>query len=235
MARGKRRAAAIAGQREARAIAANLGRDLRLTRGRRQLTQAALGELVDRSQSEVSYLERGYGGRATLETWISFGIALERPVAIGFSRDVIAPLNDAGHLEAQELVLRLATAGGWRGSFEVQSEGSHSMDLVLERGSSRVLVELWNRLDDLGAAVRSSDRKLTAAAPGTGLLWLLVDTAANRAIVRRFPAIFRSRFPASSAGWVRAVANTEPMPPNEPGIAWVDIRAGALRTMRTRG
>ncbi|HEY7130857.1 MAG TPA: hypothetical protein VH440_01340 [Candidatus Limnocylindrales bacterium] len=34
------------------------------------------------------------------------------------------------------------------------------MDLVLERPDVTVLVEIWNRLDDLGAAVRSSDRKM---------------------------------------------------------------------------
>ena len=237
MARGKRRAASVTGQREARAIAANLGRDLRSTRSRRHLTQSALGELVDRGQSEISYLERGYGARATVETWIALGIALNRPIAIGFSRDVVEPLTDAGHLEAQELVLRLATAAGWTGSFEVpgpDGRSRHSVDLILRRRDEMLLVEIWNRIDDLGAAARSTDRKLAEFADDKLIgCWLLVDTVANRAIVRRYPTIFRSRFPESSAALVRAISQPSSLPPR-PGSAWIDLRAATLRPMRLR-
>jgi hypothetical protein len=85
--------------------------------------------------------------------------------------------------------------------------------------------------------VRSSDRKVAAAAEPrrvderVALLWLLVDTAANRAIIRRYPAIFRSRFPGSSAAWIRAFV-TRDSPPGEPGIAWVDVSADRLRELR---
>src|SRR6476646_7537051 len=97
----KRRDAMIAGDREAGAIAATLGRDTGTTRRSRQLTQAALGEKVGLSQSEISHLDRGNGARTPLDTWVAIGIALRRPLAVGFSRDVVDPApRDAGHLVA---------------------------------------------------------------------------------------------------------------------------------------
>ena len=91
-----------------------------------------------------------------------------------------------------------------------------------------ILVEIWNRLEDLGNATRTSRRKVVEAedlAPFRGYrvasCWLLVDTSANRAIVRSFPAVLRSLFPASSMAWVRCLFDGGP-PPVKPGIAWID-------------
>ena len=113
MASRSRRTARWDGLRESHAIAANLGRDLRATRRLRRLTQAQLADRVGLSQAEISSLEAGNGARTSLETWVAIGMALRRPVAIGFTRDSVQPLNDAGHLAAQELVARIATAAGW--------------------------------------------------------------------------------------------------------------------------
>jgi transcriptional regulator with XRE-family HTH domain len=238
----RRRAARAIGVREANAIAGNLGRDLRRTRTRRRLTQAQLGDRVAVSQAEISALEAGRGARTSIETWVALGIALGRPIAIGFGRDVVDPLlADAGHLDAQEIVVRLASSAGWRCAAEVPSdprEPRHATDLVLSGlHRRRILVEIWNRLDDLGAAVRSSDRKLADARRAllsgatVASCWLFVDTAANREIVRRYPSLLRARFGGSSAGWVRALTTGSP-PPTEPGIAWVDLRDGSLRELR---
>jgi transcriptional regulator with XRE-family HTH domain len=201
--------ARAAGGREARAIAANLARDLAMTRKRRRWTQDRLADVVGVSQTEISYLERGFGWRTSIETWVAIGIALGRPIAVGFGRDIVEPLNDAGHLAAQELVVRLAAGAGWRAAFEAPIDATArglTSDLRCDRDGATVLVEIWNRVDDLGAATRSSDRKLAAAQrahPRTLCVWLLVDTTANRRIVRRYPALLRARFPGSSAAWVR--------------------------------
>jgi transcriptional regulator with XRE-family HTH domain len=237
MPRQKRPPARAAGGREARAIAANLARDLFATRRRRRWTQDRLADAVGVAQTEISYLERGYGWRTSIETWVAIGIALDRPIAVGFSRDVVAPLNDAGHLAAQELVTRLARAAGWSVAFEVpidrEAPGLTS-DLRLDRPGRTVLAEIWNRVDDLGAAARSSDRKLASVRlgdPVTVCIWLLVDTAANRRIIRRYPELLRARFPGSSAAWVRALT-TGAAPPNRPGIAWIELSSGRLREFR---
>jgi transcriptional regulator with XRE-family HTH domain len=122
MARRSRRAARWEGLRESNAIAANLGRNLRATRRHRRLTQAQLADRVGLSQSGISALEAGNGGRTSLETWIAIGIALARPISVGFTRDTVQPLNDAGHLAAQELVARIATTAGWRVAFEAPDD-----------------------------------------------------------------------------------------------------------------
>ena len=193
-----------------------------------------MGDRVGVSQAEISALEAGAGARTPIETWVAIGIALNRPIAIGFSRDVVEPLNDSGHLAAQELVVRLTAGGRWRATFESPDDPRAprgSTDMRLERLDTTVLVEIWNRFDDLGAAARSSDRKLAAQPRGTAVVWLIVDTAANREIVRRYPGILRSRFPGSSAAWVRTLTTDAP-PPNRPGIAWIDVRSGRLRELR---
>ncbi len=233
MARRSRRTARSDGIREANAIAANLGRELRRTRRERRKTQAALGDQVGLSQAQISAIEAGAGARTSIETWVAIGIALGRPIAMGFTRDAVQPLNDVGHLEAQELVIRLAAAAGWRSAFEAPNDPrapSGSTDIRLDRAGETVLVEIWNRVDDLGAAARSSDRKM-AAARGAGSLWLFVDTAANHAIVRRYPAILRARFPGTSSGWIRALTTDAPAP-SQPGLAWVDLRSARLRAIR---
>ena len=233
MRRGKRPGAVRIGQREARAISANLGRDTRATRRRRHLTQARLGELVGLSQSEISRLELGQGAGASIETWVAIGIALNRPIGIGYTRDTVEPLTDAGHLDAQELVARLVRAAGWRVTFEAPNDPrapTGSTDLRLDRHDGVVLVEIWNRVDDLVAATRSGDRKL-ASVPGARTVWLLVDTAANRAIVRRYPTLLNSRFPGSSSAWVAALTSEGPVPARA-GLAWVDVRSGRLRPFR---
>lgn len=235
----------MTGLREAQAIAANLGRDAKATRLRRHLRQAELARLVGLGQSEISYLERGHGARTSIETWIAIGIALRRPISIGFSRDVVDPaLQDAGHLAAQELMLRLASQADWQGRFEAPSDPGaprYSTDIELSRAGGRiVLVEIWNRLDDLGAAVRSSDRKLAdlehrrPRAESVLSCWLLIDTSANHDLVRRYPSILRARFRGSSAGWVDALM-TGATAPMHPGVAWIDVRSGRLRPMRLAG
>jgi transcriptional regulator with XRE-family HTH domain len=234
MRRVRRPPAVITGQREARAIAANLGGEAKATRRRRRLTQQQLGALAGLGQSEISYLERGHGSRTSIETWVAIGIALNRPIAFGFGRDTVQPLHDAGHLDAQELVATVAAAVGWQVSFEAPDDPFapvRSTDLRLDGRRNIVLVEIWNRMDDLGAASRSSDRKRAMASSNARSLWILVDTATNRAIVRRYPALLRARFPGSSRAWVSALT-VGTAPPALPGIIWVDLRSRTLGPLR---
>ena len=245
MPKRKRSRAAIDGAREAQAIAANLGGEAKATRHRRRLTQARLGELVGLSQSEISFLETGHGVGAPIATWAAIGMALGRPLSVGFSRDLTPEPRDAGHLAAQELVLRLAATHGRTARFELPtrpSAPSLSIDVALVDARQRALivVEIWNRVDDVGRAARGMSRKIaeaeTLAAAARQALrvawcWLLVDTAANRALVRRYPALLRAQFPGSSLAWVRTLT-IGGEPPRLPGIAWIDPRIGRLASLR---
>ncbi|HEX3427462.1 MAG TPA: helix-turn-helix domain-containing protein, partial [Candidatus Limnocylindrales bacterium] len=241
MARRKRTSSEIAGAREAQAIAANLGRETRATRRRRRLTQAELGLRVGLGQSEISRLEAGRGQGTSIATWTAIGIALDRPLAMGFSRDLTPAPRDAGHLAAQELVLRLAAWHGRSGSFELATrpdEPSVSIDVCLRdrTAGALIVVEIWNRFDDLGAAVRRMSRKVaeagvlaTACRPPERVAWcwLLVESAANRELIRRYPAVIRSTFIGSSKAWAQALTTGAP-PPERPGIAWIEPRQGRL-------
>jgi hypothetical protein len=195
-------------------------------------------------------METGHGANASIELWVRLGIALERPLAVAFSRDIHQPIEprDAGHLAAQELVLRLARVHGRKSNIELATrpwDPAHSVDVVLRDDRQRflILVEIINRAGDLGASLRASDRKaaemerLAILAGGDGepyriaVAWLLVECAANRALVRRFPEVLRTRFPGSSVALPRALMDGAE-PPRRPAIAWVDTQAGVVRPLR---
>jgi transcriptional regulator with XRE-family HTH domain len=251
MGRVRRTDAEVQASREASRIAATLGSDLQRTRKRRRMTQRVLGERVGLGQGRISDLERGNGATAPLDTWIALGIALDRPLAVSFSREIEPhEPRDAGHLAAQELVLGLARKHGRRADFELPtrpSDPTRSTDVAIRDDAARaiVLTEIWNRLDDVGAAARATTRKMAEAdglavlAAGDGppyrvtTCWLLVDTAANRRLVARYPEVFASRFPGSSVAWVRCLSNGLP-PPTDPGLAWIDPRSGRIVALRHR-
>lgn len=236
---------------ETRRIAATLGKEARATRRGRRRTQASVAAEVGTSRSRYAELERGDGAMAPLDLWVRIGLVLARPLAIALTRDLAAPLpKDAGHLIGQEWVIERARAHGRGVDFELavrEGRTSPVADVVLRVDAERVLelVEIWNRLDDLGAATRSSDRKLAEAAVlgamaggddrpyRVGMCWLLIDSAANRALVGRFPAIFVARFPGSSEQLVRALRDGGTFPAR-PAIAWFDPRIATVRSMRLR-
>ena len=251
MTRVRRTDAEVEGTREAARIAATLGAELKRARKRRRLTQRALGARVGLGQGRISELERGLGAAAPLETWVALGLAVGQPLAVAFSRD-IEPNGprDAGHLAAQELILELARRHGRRAEFELPTRASGTssvIDVLFRDDVARVLVvnEIWNRLDDFGAAVRSTSRKVVEAeglavlAGGEGpeyriaSCWLLVDTAANRRMLARYPEIVRSKFPGSSIAWVNCLVHGA-APPVQQGVTWIDTRSARISPVRLR-
>ncbi|HET9347280.1 MAG TPA: helix-turn-helix domain-containing protein [Candidatus Limnocylindrales bacterium] len=247
MSRRRRTSHELAGNREAHRAAATLGAELRRTRHRRRLTLAQLASRVGVGPTRLHELEMGRGATAPLALWFAIGAAVARPFAARFSRDTVAPgePNDAGHLAAQELVLGHAWGRGRTGLFELSTRGRDggSVDVGLRDDVHRalILVEIWNRTDDLGAASRSSHRKVAEASDLAAFrgyrvawCWLLVDTAANRALVRRFPEVLRAQFTGSSLAWVRCLAEGA-RPPERPGVAWIDPRSGRITPLRLPG
>lgn len=243
--------AQIRGHQAAVTAAIVLGRSLRAARLRRRLTQAALARRAGVSRARIGQLETGEGLTASVGLWSDLAEALDMPLRLEFGRDPVEPLVDAGHLAMQELILRLGRQAGYDGSFELPSrpaDPARSTDVrLLDRRLRRlVLVECWNTFGDLGAAARSSDRKRAEAdavavalspdyAPlEVGVCWVVRDTRRNRELLSRYPHIIESRFPGSSAAWVRALTSGGPLP-QQPGLVWSDLRATRLFARRRPG
>ena len=198
----------------------------------------------------VSRAERGLGGSLTVDAWQRLAVALAIPLRISLARDPLADTADAAHLAMQELLLSLARGAGFGGRFELATrplQPVRSVDVGLLDDVRRclVLAECWNTFGDIGAAARTSQRKLAEAADYAvarwgelphriGLVWVVRSSAANRALLGRYPEVFASRFPGSSAAWVRTLTEGT-RPPEEPGLVWCDARATRLFPWRRSG
>jgi transcriptional regulator with XRE-family HTH domain len=228
-----------------RAIALTLGQGVRSGRKRCRITQRALAARVDIDPSRISQIEAGLGRGVPLHTWVALGSALSQPLAIAFSRplgDTREPA-DAGHLAMQERLLELARAAGRPGTFELPTRPAdpwHSIDVCVRDARHRVLIiqEAWNTFGDIGAATRSTNRKVAEAADlaatiddgppyRVAIVWVVRPIAANRSLVGRYPQIFRSAFPGSSRTWAGAITDGLP-PPIKPGLVWLDPTSGRI-------
>ncbi len=248
MPRSKRTRALVEADLDTREHARRLGREVRASRHRRGLTQAALAARVALRQARISEIERGEGGSAPLRAWVALAGALGRSIWITMARDPAEGPADAGHLAVQELVLRLAREAGRRSAFELPTRASdpwRSADVGIRDDVRRqlLLVEAWNLIDDIGASARATSRKvaeadrLAATLGGDGQpyavrsCWVVRATRRNRALVRRYPEVFAARFPGSSRAWVDALVRGVEPPP-EPGLVWCDVGTTALRAWR---
>ncbi|MDQ3937846.1 MAG: helix-turn-helix domain-containing protein [Chloroflexota bacterium] len=212
------------------------------------MIQQALADRVGISRARLADIETGRGEGVPLEVWFALGEALGRDFKAEYVRDRQEEPADAGHLAIQELVLRLGMSAGYEGRFEVPmrpADPARSSDAsLLDRRNRRlVLVECWNSFGDIGSASRSSNRKLAEAEAmavvyggdegrfDLGLCWVVRHTPRNRELVKRYRQIFDSRFPGSSAAWVRCLTEGGPMPAAR-GLVWCDARATRLFARR---
>ena len=228
---------------------ARAGWDVRTSRRRRKLTQRRLAELAGVGRTTVGRMEAGRGAGVSVDSWQRVAIALGRRMRLSFDRDTLDEPADAGHLVIQDLLLRLGRAHGYARTFELPTkpaDPTHSVDVGWRADHRRflVLLEAVNIVKDIGAAARSSARKvaqaedLASALWGTGPhlvtgCWVVRATKRNRALVARYPDVFASRFPASSVAWARAVTEGS-APPKEPGLVWCDVAATRIFPWRQR-
>lgn len=247
--RRRRSNARVTGDLEARSIATRIGAAIRAARRRKRWTQARVAEIVGVDQSRISQIELGRSLGAPFGLLIGIGIAVGCPIAVATTRVADGGTQEAGHLAAQETVLRLGQRNRRVGTFELRSNPGPNplfIDVGLRDDARRVLevIEICNRLDDLGAAVRTFQRKvLEADEHATGVAgdppyrvtgcWVLRATAANRALVASYPATFDAAFPGSSRAWVRALVDGT-TPPEQPGVVWIDLAGTRIWEVRLR-
>lgn len=235
------------------ALGIALGGEARQERRRQRRTQQQIGAVVGVDQARISQIERGQGANVPLELWVALGVALGRPLAVSFSKPLdrtMAAPADAGHLEIQEALLALAAATGRRAVAELPTrpaDPAHSTDVALRDDAHRVLIleEAWNTFGDVGAAIRSTYRKRAEAEEravvlgGAGppyrvaTVWIVRATAANRALVARYPHLFATTFDGTSRAWTSALTDGI-APPDQPGLVWFDPATRRLVAWRRR-
>jgi hypothetical protein len=149
----------------------------------------------------------------------------------------------------QELVLRLGRRHGYGRAVELRSkpdEPWRSIDVALtdDRRRRLLVIECWNVIGDIGASVRTSERKAAEAeaiaslrwgdAPqSTHLVWVVRATRRNRELLVRYPEVFAARFPGSSSAWAKAL-NEGSDPPKEPGLVWASVDGTRIYGWRRR-
>ena len=171
---------------------------------------------------------------------VSRALGIAPRVELG--RDALDLPADAGHLAIQELLVRLARATSGAALVELplgSSDRARSVDVcVFRRPLGELIVqEAWNRIGDVGAGLRSFDRKLAIAAEAAGAfavppsvvtgVWVIRATRANRQLLMTYPALSSTRFSGSSRLWVRALTTGSPAP-REAGLVLCDVGATRL-------
>jgi transcriptional regulator with XRE-family HTH domain len=227
-------------------IAGRLGTGLRESRLRAGLRQVDVAERARLSQPFISHLELGRGTDTSIETWAIVAAAIGEQFAAFLERVPGAdPPRDLEHLRRQRLVIQLSSRGGWTAQPELAiDEGvvrSRAIDIVRSRPHRRdaVAVEVWGLLTDAGAAMRSLDGKVATlgrrlANPPWAVrgLWVVRGTLRNRGLVAEFRSVFGARFPASSAEWLRALADPTTSMPGQDGLCWTDVSGTRLIAWR---
>jgi hypothetical protein len=146
--------------------------------------------------------------------------------------------RDAVHLRHQELIARVAQAGGWTVDAERSVSGGGVADLVLTRSTEACLIEVWTWFADVGDAFRSWDRKLDRVASATGTrasgCWVVRATRRNRELLAAHRTLFRARFPGNPAAWASALADPGREMPRQPAILWVSVKGDRLLAATTR-
>jgi hypothetical protein len=165
--------------------------------------------------------------------------------------------RDAVHLRNQELVLRIASGGGWRGvpeqALDADLARSRHGDVVLSRRRAAAaqevcLIEVVDWVADAGESVRDFQRRVAVldryavarmrpgdAVPISGGCWLLRATRRNRGLVNEHRHFFRGRFPGSGRAWLAALTDPAAPMPTEPALLWVDVGGTRIFAARLGG
>jgi len=247
--------AQAAADRSSDELAARVGLMLRDARRQRGLTQTAAARLAGVSSSTWSWLEIGRDGRITLATLNRAAMAVGTSLNV-YVRQASAATQprDAVHLRHQELVIKTVKAGLWlplpEEPIDRDARTSRAADVLLCRRLSGeracyALVEIWDWLDDVGAAIREWGRRLDATEryaiarmvnddplPRTSGIWVLRATRRNRQLVNEHRGFFRARFPGSANAWLAALADATRQMPTQPALLWVNVAGDRLYPAR---
>jgi transcriptional regulator with XRE-family HTH domain len=231
----------------AESVAGRVGTGLREARRAQGRTQGSVAREAGISQPFLSRIERGRELGVSLATLAACASALQVQLAAFIEALPGSSLpRDIQHLRRQALVVRTAGPGGWTAEPEAALAGDgprpRSIDVLLTRVARReaAVVEIWDLLADGGEAMRGLEAKVVATrrrlGPGWRVQGLLVlrATRRNRDLVRDLAPLFAARYPASSVGWLRSLADPRSPMPDAAGIAWSNVAGDRLVAARLR-
>jgi transcriptional regulator with XRE-family HTH domain len=217
----------------------------------RHMTQAEAAQIGGLSPSTWSWLEIGHDGRVTVATLnrAASVVGTELNLFLSSATSTSQP-RDAIHLRGQELVLRVADSGDWKGLPEEfidrDARTSRAVDVLLHRRTHvqpacYALIEIWTWFADVGAAIRDWGRRLEAVdryamarmvgdvpVPRISGCWIVRATRRNRQLLREHRNFFRSRFPGSSRAWLDALTDPATPMPGKPAILWMSVAGDRL-------
>ena len=208
------------GDREARSLAPQprSKRSGQLDGGSRW-SQAHLAAKVGLKRTRIGDIERGEATGTPLIVWVRLGIALRRPIAMSFSRDLEPPTPVRRRApRGQELLLRFVRATGRTGLIELPTQPDNpslSVDVCIRDDPHRVLIlqrdlEPVRRPRPCDAVDGPEDRRSGRARyrhrrrPSVSRRIVLAPgrhTPRNRQMLAaRYPEVLAARFPGSSCG-----------------------------------
>lgn len=226
--------AGSAGRQRAAVVAARLGVALRDARRSAFLSQRAVAARCGVSQQRISELELGRGARAGLDTWSTVTAGIGEQLVAFIEKQPGSNLpRDIEHARRQSLVIETARDGGWVATPEARlvthPDRPRSVDVLLRRREREeaAVVEVWNLLLDVGAALRGLDDKVAAVGAEASTdrvagLWVVRSTSRNRSVLAQLAPMIGSGFPADPRAWLRALRDPGAPMPVDPGLLWTD-------------
>lgn len=192
------------GRREARALLAALGSELRTARLDAELGQRDVARVTGLSQTMVSRTERSLRPNVTVEEaaliCASLGLRLSlRAYPVGSAVRDAAQLRLLARLRAQ-----VSTAFRWRTEVPVGGRGDlRAWDVVLD-GPASIGVDAETRLHDIQALQRRLELKLRDSGVSRVIL-LVAATRHNRAVLREHRAALSSTLPLDTREVLQAL------------------------------
>jgi transcriptional regulator with XRE-family HTH domain len=176
-----------------------LGTDLREARLAAGLRQGDVGKALGWSHTRVGRIERAQSQRVTLDDLAVFAAC----VGLSFNGKLFPAagrLRDAAQLSMINRYRELVASGRWTTRLEApvgQPGDQRAFDLLLARGSLRVMHEFISRLRDVQAQVRRLTVK-QADAGEARLVLVIAATHANRRAVAEAGGALLDSFPLST-------------------------------------
>jgi len=219
-------------------VPAYLGEQLRRARLTTRLRQIDVAAAAGVSQSLVSRMECGTGGQVPIETWLAIAAAVGADFVADLLTKHAAAIVDEPRMRMIDLVVGLATLGGWVAdrSMVVNADDSiRDISLTLrhlERRSTAV-VRAWDVIPSTDAVLADLDRAVAHASDrnaedAIGGLIVVRPSPSNRRRITEGSEPFDRRFPDSGSRWIGTLTRPtrQRLPPD--GMLWVDEAVSRL-------